>query len=91
MCDYVGSAMELNVTTAPGAGNFGQTRGVPDDELERLITNCAKRDTRSLQRLYEVTAPQLLAVMIRILKRRALAEEALQDVFVSVWQRASQY
>jgi RNA polymerase sigma-70 factor (ECF subfamily) len=29
--------------------------------------------------------------MVRILKRRALAEEALQDVFVSIWQRAGQF
>jgi RNA polymerase sigma-70 factor (ECF subfamily) len=29
--------------------------------------------------------------MVRILKRKALAEEALQDVFVSIWQRAGQF
>jgi RNA polymerase sigma-70 factor (ECF subfamily) len=44
-----------------------------------------------LRQLYDRTAPQLLACMVRILKRRALAEEALQDVFVSIWQRASQF
>jgi len=36
-------------------------------------------------------AAQMLASLIRILKRRALAEEALQDVFVSIWQRAAQF
>jgi RNA polymerase sigma factor (sigma-70 family) len=63
----------------------------PDTELEHLIAACAAKDSRALRRLYDLTSPQLLACMVRILKRRALAEEALQDVFVSIWQRASQY
>ena len=36
-------------------------------------------------------APLLLAVLVRMLRRRDLAEDALQDVFVSVWQRARQF
>jgi RNA polymerase sigma-70 factor (ECF subfamily) len=82
--------MELNATTAPS--NTGiRARGPSDTELEMLIADCARRDARALRRLYDLTSSQLLACMIRILKRRALAEEALQDVFVSVWQRAAQY
>jgi RNA polymerase sigma-70 factor (ECF subfamily) len=38
-----------------------------------------------------MTAPTLLGCLIRILRRRALAEEVLQDVFVHIWQRAAQY
>jgi RNA polymerase sigma-70 factor (ECF subfamily) len=30
-------------------------------------------------------------VLLRILKRRSVAEEALQDVMVRIWQRADQY
>jgi RNA polymerase sigma-70 factor (ECF subfamily) len=62
-----------------------------DLELTRLIAACAERTSQALRQLYDRTAPQLLACMVRILKRRALAEEALQDVFVSIWQRASQF
>ena len=62
-----------------------------DLELTRLIAACAARNAQALRQLYDKTAPQLLACMVRILKRRALAEEALQDVFVSIWQRASQF
>lgn len=60
-------------------------------ELERLIAACARRDARALRQLYDLTAAHLLACVLRILRRRALAEETLQDVFVSVWQRAAQY
>src|SRR5882672_6341263 len=62
-----------------------------DVELTRLIAACAARNAQALRQLYDRTAPQLLACMVRILKRRALAEEALQDVFVSIWQRAGQF
>jgi RNA polymerase sigma-70 factor (ECF subfamily) len=62
-----------------------------DTELERLIGACAARDRLALRALYDLMAGQMLACMLRILKRRALAEEALQDVFVSIWQRAAQF
>src|SRR5262245_6881139 len=66
--------------------------GDPDDaELTQLIAACAARNAQALRQLYDRTAPQLLACMVRILKRKALAEEALQDVFVSIWQRAGQF
>lgn len=62
-----------------------------DGEVARLLTACARRDRDAFQRLYERTAPQLLACLMRILRQRALAEDALQDVFVQVWNRAAQY
>jgi RNA polymerase sigma-70 factor, ECF subfamily len=62
-----------------------------DAELEKLIRACAARDRLALRQLYDLMAAQMLACMLRILKRRALADEALQDVFVSIWQRAAQY
>jgi RNA polymerase sigma-70 factor (ECF subfamily) len=62
-----------------------------DSELERLIRSCAARDRQALRRLYDLMAGQMLASMARILRRRALAEEALQDAFVSIWQRAAQF
>jgi len=62
-----------------------------ESELARLIHACAARDRHALRQLYDLVAGQMLASMLRILKRRALAEEALQDVFVSIWQRAAQF
>ncbi len=62
-----------------------------DEQLEGLLERCAASDEHALQRLYELVAPLLFACLTRILRRKALAEEALQDVFVSIWQRASQF
>ena len=52
---------------------------------------CAAGDQAALRRLYELASPLLFACLTRILRRKALAEEALQDVFVSIWQRAGQF
>ena len=62
-----------------------------DSEVAGLLAACARRDRDAFQRLYERTAPQLLATLLRILRQRALAEDALQDVFVQVWNRAGKY
>lgn len=56
-----------------------------------LLERCAGGDEQALSSLYEMTAPRLFAVLVRILGRRELAEEALQDVFISVWRNAAGY
>jgi RNA polymerase sigma-70 factor, ECF subfamily len=62
-----------------------------DDQLVRLLGRCAVADSQALARLYTLVSPLLFACITRILRRRALAEEALQDVFINIWQQAGQY
>jgi RNA polymerase sigma-70 factor (ECF subfamily) len=62
-----------------------------EQQLQELLGRCAAADQGALQRLYELVSPVLFACLTRILRRKALAEEALQDVFVSIWQRAGQF
>jgi RNA polymerase sigma-70 factor (ECF subfamily) len=68
-----------------------ETARAEDSEVAGLLAACARQDRQAFQRLYERTAPQLLGCLVRILRNRATAEDALQDVFVQVWGRASQY
>ena len=58
-----------------------------DDDLRR----CAGGDRAALRRIYEAEAPRMLGVALRILRRRPLAEEAVHDTFVQVWQRAGSF
>ena len=68
------------------------TAGEPDPaELEALLVRCASKDRAALETLYARVAPILLAVLMRMLRRRDLAEDVLQDVFVKVWQQAGQF
>jgi RNA polymerase sigma-70 factor (ECF subfamily) len=62
-----------------------------DARLRDLLRRCAGSDSVALQRLYELTAPTLFACLTRMLRRRSLAEEVLQDVFVTIWQHAGHF
>lgn len=59
--------------------------------LEPLLAAAAGGDEAAFARLYALTSPQLFAIVVRILQRRDWAEEALQDVYVRVWQKAESY
>lgn len=56
-----------------------------------LLRNCAQGDQSALQALFEVEAERMKGVARRMLRRDDLAEEAMQDAFVRIWQRAGQY
>ena len=60
-------------------------------DVESLLGRCALRDQQALAELYEAVSARVLGLLLRILKNRAVAEEALQDVMVRVWQRSDQY
>lgn len=59
--------------------------------LDGLLARIALRDRAAFRQLYDACAPQLLGVALRLLRRRDLAEDVLQDAFASVWQRAAGY
>ncbi len=67
----------------------GQTDNSP--EIAGLISRTALRDRPAFARLYEMTSPKLFAVALRILKNRAEAEDALQEIYVKVWNRADRF
>jgi len=58
------------------------------DEVSRLLLRTAKNDRQSFSDLYRQTSPRLLGVCVRILREPREAEEVLQEVYVTVWQRA---
>jgi RNA polymerase sigma-70 factor (ECF subfamily) len=65
--------------------------GTETAEIADLIARCALRDRKAFRDLYGRTSAKLYGVTLRILKDRAEAEEALQEVYVKIWQRADRY
>ena len=63
----------------------------PEIELAQLLQRCAAHDRAAFRLLYDKTSPILFARLLRMLRRRSVAEEALQDVYVRIWERAAQY
>ena len=65
--------------------------GAETAEIADLIARCALRDRAAFRDLYRRTSAKLFGVTLRILRDRSEAEEALQEVYVKIWQRADRY
>jgi RNA polymerase sigma-70 factor (ECF subfamily) len=63
----------------------------PSQDIADLIARCALRDRAAFRLLYQRTSAKLFGVTLRILKDRSEAEEAIQEVYVKIWQRADRY
>jgi len=68
-----------------------------DKRLERnarlmeLLARTALADQKAFAELYQLSAPHLYAVALRILREAGAAEEVLQESFVNVWHHAGSY
>jgi RNA polymerase sigma-70 factor, ECF subfamily len=60
-------------------------------EIENLIARVALGDRAAFNALYQATSSKLFSVTYRILSNRSEAEDALQEVYVKVWNRASSF
>jgi RNA polymerase sigma-70 factor (ECF subfamily) len=60
-------------------------------DIADLIARTALKDRGAFRDLYQRTSAKLFGVALRILKDRAEAEEALQEIYVKIWQRADRY
>jgi RNA polymerase sigma-70 factor (ECF subfamily) len=65
--------------------------GIMDSELRQLLARVAEADKAAFARLYDRVSGRLFGVIGRILPRTELAEDALQETFVRIWQRAKTY
>jgi len=63
----------------------------PSDPLAGLLAACARRERAAFERLYRDTSAKLFGVALRILRREDLAEEALQDAYLRIWDHAQDY
>ncbi len=62
-----------------------------DDPVAQLIEKCAGADRAAFRALYRDTSAKLMGVLLRMLRERAEAEDALQEVYTRVWLRAGRY
>ncbi|MDT0634788.1 sigma-70 family RNA polymerase sigma factor [Spectribacter hydrogenoxidans] len=60
-------------------------------QISAWLQAVAAGDQRAFRRLYQATAPKLMALLIRILGTEEAAEDALQDAFVKIWQKAGSF
>lgn len=60
-------------------------------ELSRLLARAGLGDRAAFATLYERTHTHLFAVILRINRDRAQAEDVLQEVYVNVWRSAQSF
>jgi RNA polymerase sigma-70 factor (ECF subfamily) len=60
-------------------------------ELALLLSRCALGDRRAFATLYQRSSAHLFAVVLRIQRDRAQAEELLQEIYVNIWKAAASF
>jgi RNA polymerase sigma-70 factor (ECF subfamily) len=60
-------------------------------QLKIWLLAAGKRDASAFRSLYDATSAKLFGFALRILHKQELAEEALQDSFVAIWNSAAGY
>jgi RNA polymerase sigma-70 factor, ECF subfamily len=60
-------------------------------QLTGLLGRIAQGEQAALGLLYDRTSPVLYGLLLRMLRRPEWAQEALQDCYLRVWQRAETY
>ncbi|MCX7061159.1 MAG: sigma-70 family RNA polymerase sigma factor [Gammaproteobacteria bacterium] len=63
----------------------------PAQQLDAWLKAIASGDRKAFAQLYAATSGRLFAALLRVLGRRELAEEALQDSFVRIWLKAASF
>lgn len=62
-----------------------------DAVLVDLIDQIARGDAAALKRLYDRVSGRLFGLALRVVSRQEMAEDALQEAFLSIWNSASDY
>lgn len=73
------------------ADGRGPEASMTTDDISTLIGRVSLKDRAAFSALYRQTSPKLFAICVRILRDRTEAEEALQEIYIKIWQRADRY
>ena len=60
-------------------------------ELAAALTRAGSGDRQALRFVYEATSAKLFGVVLRILKDRSEAEDVLQEVYLTIWQKGTAF
>ncbi len=61
------------------------------EQAQSLLAQVALGNREAFRELYQSTVAHLFPVALRILRHRDKAEEALQDAYIQIWNKASEF
>lgn len=76
------AALPISPTGLPEIGEL---------QLNGWIEAVVQRDERALTALYDATMPRVYGIVMRIVRKSALAEEVVEDTFFQVWRQAVRF
>jgi RNA polymerase sigma-70 factor, ECF subfamily len=60
-------------------------------QLVVLMGDVSRGDRAAFERLYAATSAKLYGIVLRIVRRRDVADELLQEVYLRIWQHRAQF
>ena len=84
-CNVLRAARIFSRVDTPGQGNLN------DGYSYELLESCKKGDRKAQKRLYDLLAPKMMALCMRYAGSRELAEDLLQDGFVTLFSKMGNF
>jgi hypothetical protein len=81
----------LNLSAGHGVQGFASGSDAMQAEERTLLKAIAAGDAKSLERLFARAQTRVFRYLMRVVKSQAIAEELLNEVFLTVWQNAHRY
>jgi len=83
----------VNLLAGGGVQGFASGGDAMQSQAEEraLLKAIAAGDAKSLERLFARAQTRVFRFLMRVVKRQEIAEELLNEVFLSVWQNAHRY
>src|SRR5205085_2707745 len=83
--------LRKEIVPFPGGVNASGNAEAETREDARLLALVGQGDSVALRRMYELRGGAIYSMLARMLVEEMEAQECLQDVFVTIWRRASQF
>jgi RNA polymerase sigma-70 factor, ECF subfamily len=71
--------------------NIGDMAAAARARLSDALVRTGQGDRSAFEQLYKVTSAKLFGICLRIFPERSEAEEALQDAYLTIWNKAASF
>ena len=84
-----------DITAAGRAAGPPRTPRLPfeagEEQIAAWIDRVVDRDERALAALYDATLSRVYGLVLRVVRRPALADEVVEDTYFQVWRQAARF